>query len=117
MNFFERLKNSWKGVVLGGLLGFAAPYVAQPLFESMVDRAKFPLHAKQIEWVRLAAKTMPCDDTVTFQPLVQQIVEWDQQIVHQQEANRHWVLDLLTTDRWDTVEPIPLPCTEAKDNP
>ncbi len=117
MNFLERLKNSWKGVAFGTLLGFTGPYIAKPLFESLQDRVKFPMYAKQIEWVRQAAKTMPCGlDAMTFQPLVQQVIEWNEEIVHQQEANRHWGTDLLTTDQWDAVQTIPLPCS-GKDDP
>ncbi len=104
-----RDKTLW--VVFGGLLTLVGPFVVTGVLTSFQERATMPMLKQRIEWVRHAAAQVPCDNRIIpFGSLINQTVEWNMRIVHEQEANRHWYSDLLSSDKWNDIKTIPVPC-------
>ena len=81
---------------------------------SLQERATFPMLERRIEIVRTAIHQAPCDTRIlAFAPLIHEAVQWNLRIAHEQEANRHLLTTLFSTDRWNALTLIPLPCEET----
>ena len=88
----------------------AAPFLTVGVLASIQERFTFPMLDSRIGVVRIAARQMVCPPSVADAPIVAQVLEWNLRIAHEQEANRHWYSDGFSTDRWNRVARIPLPC-------
>lgn len=106
----DKLMGMTLGVLLMPLIQQAAPFFTVGVLQSLQERLTFPMIMQRIEVVREAARSVPCPAPVADQSIIQQILEWDGRIAHEQEANRHWYSDYFSTDRWNEVRPIALPC-------
>ena len=71
---------------------------------------------QRIDVVRSAAGQMSCPPQVSDQPIVAQVMEWNMRMAHEHESNRvHWtLLDILSTDEWNRVRLIEMPCGENR---
>lgn len=102
--------------IAGGFLGLLialgiAPWAVTGVLASLQERATFPMLQAQIEQVRADSKAVRCDvENAAFAPVVALVEQWNTRIAHEREANKHWYSDLFSTDRWNAVERIVLPC-------
>ena len=105
--------------VVGSVAGFLAGTIFSPFFSftisgtlmSIQERATLPMLVERSEVVRRAIAEVPCDGRIlAYAPVIQQAVEWNVRVAHEQEANRHWYSDYFSSDGWDRVAGIPLPC-------
>jgi len=95
-------------VTTAGLIG---TWVINGVLAAVQERASFPMLNAQIERVREDMEHIPCSgEVVAFQGLVSKAVEWNIRIAHEQQANGIWYADYFSTDRWNDVEPVSLPC-------
>lgn len=109
----DKLMGAVGACLLYPLIQQAAPFFTVGVLSSLQERATFPMLVERMEVVRRAGAAMSCPPSVADQPIVAQIMEWDLRIAHEQEANRHWWSDYFSTDRWNAVKPIALPCEFA----
>jgi hypothetical protein len=118
------------GVMLYPLIQQAAPYMVVGFLDGLKERFTFTMLEKRIEVIRHAASGIQCPPSFADQPIVVQILDWDTRIVHEQESNQrknqliYWptylltlgyypinsLSDIFSTDRWNDVQEIPLPC-------
>lgn len=107
---------------LFAVAGFLAGVMCSPFFSfvitgsltSLQERATFPMIERRIEVVRQEMAQVRCDDRIlAFAPLIAQAVDWNTRLAHEKEANTHFYSDYFSTDQWNQVEPIPLPCDLA----
>ena len=98
------------GVLLFPLIQQAAPFFTIGILQSIQERFTFPMIEQRIEVVRRAAAASPCPIPVADQAIIGQVLEWNLRMAHEQEANRQWYADIFSTDRWNDVQEIPLPC-------
>lgn len=88
----------------------AAPFFTVGLLQSLQERMTFPMIEQRIEVVRRAASQMSCPPAVADAPIMAQVLDWDLRISHEKQSNLLWYSDLFSTDQWNNVEAIPLPC-------
>ena len=96
------------GIGIG--FGVAIAFGAQGMLQSLQERFTFPMIAAEIEVVRQSAQTVECPPSVADTATMAAFIAWNIRIAHEQESNRHWYSDALSTDRWMKVEPIRLKC-------
>jgi hypothetical protein len=83
---------------------------------SIQERATFPMIEQRIEVTRRAISAIPCDQRIlAFAPLVNEAIQWNLRIAHEKQANQLWYSDYFSTDEWNRLTSIPLPCENSND--
>ena len=106
----DKLMGATMTLLLFPVIQQAAPFLTVGVLSSIQERLVFPMIQARIETVRKAAESVPCPAPVADQAIVAQALEWNLRIAHEQEANRHWYSDVFSTDRWNGVTRIAMPC-------
>lgn len=126
----DKMMGVTMGVLLYPLIQQTAPWMTVGVLDGLKERFTFSMIEKRIEVIRRAAAHVQCPPTFADQPIVVQILDWNTRTVHEKESNQrknwliYWTTNLLTlgyypinsisdifsTDRWNTVQEIPLPC-------
>jgi hypothetical protein len=93
------------GVLLMPVIQQAAPFFTVGILQSIQERITFPMIQAEIDSFRFLPDSVKCTPQIS-----NTIAGWNARIQHEHEANRHLWSDAFSTDRWNSVEPIPLPC-------
>ena len=102
------------GVLLMPVIQQSAPWMVNGILDGVKERVTFPMLEQRMNVIRGAARHMRCPPSYADQPIIAQILEWNARIAHEHESNRvHWtLLDVLSTDEWNRIPLIEIPCGE-----
>jgi len=96
------------GSISGTIIGTQS---ATGLYAVVMERLQFPMIASEIESLRKDVAAAPCNSNAM---LIANAADWNQRIEHEHEANQHWFSDWASTDRWQQVQRIEIPCGGKK---
>lgn len=77
------------------------------VYTALTERVQFYLILSEVESLRHDVMTAPCSSNAM---LLAQAAEWNRRIAHEHEANKHWYSDWASTDKWDRIKRIGIPC-------
>ena len=114
LSLLSKIKDHALWAIIGAVLTLVGPTCVSTLVNSVQDRLSMPMYIQRIEWVRSSSAGLPCGTAmIPFAPIVNEVVYWNLRIVHEQEANKHLYSDWLTSDKWNSIQIIPVPCSNA----